>query len=523
LLVNQETTEKRDLRDYLQPVLKRWWLILAVVPLVTIGTYLYYDHKPKSYGAATELYVQASPVSQLLNGDEGRFATEATIANLSLLIQTRAVGAQAEKILKERGVKRPPGSVSAEQVPESSFIVVSAISSTPRGAALLANAYAKAFILTQEKQLHGETAETLKLAEKQLAQLGTGLKNLNKRESLEEQIQTLRLVHSQTSGAAGVKVVERAFPSSVPLNHDPMSHAIFALVLSLMLSIGAAFGLEYMTRKISSVEDVEEVFEMPILTELPKVDAPTPWDASGGVAMTKQLHEPFNRLQMNLDMLAHERPLRTILVVSAAPNEGKSMVTRNLGLAYREAGRNVAVLDADFRKATLGGLFDANSGPGLTDVIAGRASFGQALQEVAVPVGQNGSGGDQHLVTRPARYVGHPGHGDLAVVPAGVHHGDLAATLASGGMRSTLQAATDVYERVLIDSSPVLAAADVLPLLSEVDGVIIVTRVGVSTRDSAQRMLKELVRVPGINVVGVVVNGIPERTYRTRAYGYYYG
>jgi Mrp family chromosome partitioning ATPase len=228
---------------------------------------------------------------------------------------------------------------------------------------------------------------------------------------------------------------------------------------------------------------------------------------------------------MNLDMLAHERPLRTILVASAAPGEGKSIVTRNLALAFREAGRNVAVLDADFRKATLGGLLDAQEGPGLTDILAGRASFGQAVQEVTVPSSENGNGAAGTYVASPGGAGPVPaGHGDLAMVPAGVHHhGNLAAALGSGRMRQTLQSATDVYDRVLIDSSPILAAADVLPLLSEVDGVLLVTRLGVSTRGSAKRLLSELKRVSNIQVVGVVVNGIPSRTYRARAYGYYYG
>ena len=86
---------------------------------------------------------------------------------------------------------------------------------------------------------------------------------------------------------------------------------------------------------------------------------------------------------------------------------------------------------------------------------------------------------------------------------------------------SMLISIEDVTDRRQAES--VLASADVLPLLSQVDGVVIVTRVGSSTRDSAERMLKELRRVPGINIIGVVANGIPRRIYRTRAYGYYYG
>jgi Mrp family chromosome partitioning ATPase/capsular polysaccharide biosynthesis protein len=529
LAVSTETAGTRDIREYLRPVLKRWWLILAVVPVVTIGTYLYYDNKPKTYGASTELFFEPSAVSQyIVGGFENRIANEGTIENLALLIQTPVVGRQAEKILAESHQPKPQGSVSAEHIENSNFVVLSATASTPKGASLLANAYARAFVLTQQQQQHGEAAKTLKIAEKQLASLPKGTEQIAKRQALEEQIQTLRLVSSQ-SAEGGFRVVERAFPSATALNHEPLSNAIFAFVLSLMLSIAACFGLEYLTRKITSIEDVEMIYELPVLTEVPKVDAPTPF-GSDGAGIEKQLHEPFHRLQLNLDMLSHERPLRTILIASAAPGEGKSVITRNLGLAYQEAGHNVAVLDADFRKATLGDLLSASDGPGLTDVLAGRASFGQAVQEIAVRPGENGAGENGNgaapaVVSAPGRIAtASPGtHGELALVPAGPHTTTIGAAIASGAMQQTLSAATDVYDRVLIDSSPLLAAADVIPLLSEVDGVLVVSRFGVSTRDSAKRLMRELRRVPNINLIGVVVNGIPARTYRSRAYGYYYG
>ncbi len=242
--------------------------------------------------------------------------------------------------------------------------------------------------------------------------------------------------------------------------------------------------------------------------------------------MEKQLHEPFHRLQMNLDMLSHERPLRTILVASAAPGEGKSIVTRNLALAYREAGRNVAVLDADFRKATLGGLLNAQEGPGLTDILAGRATFGQAVQEVTVPRGENGNGaGGAHIAIRWWRC---PGAARVMAISRWCrpvpHHGNLAATLASGGMRQTLNSATDIYDRV---SDRLLA----LPGCGRCPAAALRGRrrapgdpsrrehagFGEAAAERAQARLRTF------NVLGVVVNGIPPRTYRTRAYGYYYG
>ncbi len=177
-------------------------------------------------------------------------------------------------------------------------------------------------------------------------------------------------------------------------------------------------------------------------------------------------------------------------------------------------------------KARSAGLLDAHEGPGLTDVLAGRASFGQAVQEVTVHGTENGNGdgAGRHVGVatagrRPCRPTA-----SLAMVPAGAHTGNLAAELASGGMRQTLGTASALYDRVIIDSSPLLAAADVLPLLSRSRrrppghpprGQHHGTRQSACWPSSSA--------LPNINIVGVVVNGIPSRIYRTRAYGYYYG
>lgn len=519
---------KADPRSYLRPLRRWWWLIVAIVVPVTVGTYLYYDHKPKVYTASTELYVESSSkLEQVLFGASG-FTDASTVNNLALLVGTTPVAQQASKELK-RIAKRVPGGaditggVSAAPVGESTFFEISASSNSPLGAAVLANTYAKAFIAIQDQQLQRQVKQAAASADKQLKEIPAGPANEARRVAIEERLQSLHLVSAIPGDSTGISQVQKAVPPTEPSAPKPMKNAIFAFVVSLMLAIAAAFGLEALARKFDSVEAVEEVIDFPVLTEVPKVDTPAPV-SEGGLGIESHLHEPFHRLQMNLDMLSKERPLRTILIASAAPGEGKSMVTRNLALAHREAGHNVAVLDADFRKATLGGLLHAHEGPGLTDILAGRASFGQAVQEVAVLPDQNGNGTARTMAGAmqdvPPTV---PTQGELAIVPAGPHSASLAASLTSGGMQQTLKAAVSTYDRVLIDSSPLLAAADVLPLLSEVDGVLLVTRLGVTSRDSAKRLVAELRRVSNINVIGVVVNGIPSRIYRTRAYGYYYG
>lgn len=544
--------DHKDLRTYLRPVLKRWWLFVLIVPVITIGTYLYYSHKPKVYEASAQLYVQPSTLAELIFGN--KTDAQSRIEDFALLIQTTGVSERAEALLiaeaeaeapkpkqgkggKKKGGKKkggaatpppapsppppgavPDGTIGAEAIEKSSFLVVSSQSSTPQGAARLANAYANAFADMQRRRIGAEARKGAEGATRQLRRLGKETdENSNRRESLEQQIEELNLIASQPAASGGVSLVQAATPNPTPIDHDPTGNAIFAFVVGLMLAVGGAYGLEFLNRRISRIEDVEEVYDLPVLTEVPQVPKPAP-QAQHGVTMAKTLHGPFHRLQTNLEMQARERPLRTIVVASAAPGEGKSIVARNLALAYSEAGRRVAVLDADLRKASMGGLLAAHDGLGLTDILSGRASFGDAVQEVAVQVGTNGNAA--RLGEVPAEAIPHGG--ELAMVPAGRPQGAQAMALSSEEMRRTLSSAAEIYGAVIIDSPPLLAVADALPLLSEADAVVLVTRLGTSTRDSARRLLAELRRVPDVFVAGIVVNGISPRLYRARSYGYYY-
>jgi Mrp family chromosome partitioning ATPase/capsular polysaccharide biosynthesis protein len=511
--VTDAPAEQKDLRAYLKPVLDRWWLILAVVPLVTIGTYIHYDGTPKVYSAQTALYFQPSTLSEVLLGHASA-TNESDIQNLALLVQTPPVAERARKLLKEEKGKPPVrGGVVAAPVEKTSFMTIDSSASTPEGAARIANAYARAFIELQADQLQREAHQTARTAERQLKQQRKNIsESTQSREALVNKLQTLRLLASQPGGSGGIKQVEPAIASPTPIGHEPTSKAIFAFFVSLLLAIGAAYALAYMNRKIGSVEDAEEVYELPVLTEVPKVDTPALFTHQGA-AMDEALSEPFHRLQTNLEMVARNWQLRTILVASAVPGEGKSIVARNLALAYREAGRNVAVLDADLRSASLGSMLAANQGPGLAEILSGRASFGQVAQQIPAPSSNGNSSRDGQLATAQRGYA--------AVVPAGQHYGNLSTALSSGQMREALRDAADTYGTAIIDSPPLLAVADVLPLLSEVDGVVLVSRLGLSTRDSARRLLNELRRVPNLSILGLVVNGVSPRTYRARSYGRY--
>jgi Mrp family chromosome partitioning ATPase len=257
--------------------------------------------------------------------------------------------------------------------------------------------------------------------------------------------------------------------------------------------------------------------------------------------MPAHAKESFRALRTNL--LLREHPLRTILVVSAVPGEGKSTIVRNLAIAYREEGQRVAVIDGDLRNPSLSGLFGVHNGPGLIDVLTGGATLDEAMEEVPVhaegletvaklrqamsrrrelsadAAGRQGrrSGvatatasdapSGNGVPTANGNGTGKPdGPGWLSVLSTGPRPANPVSVIGSSRFHSLLDEIAAHHDVVLIDSSPMLSVSDVVPLLHLVDGVIVASRLSLTTRGAAAKLKESIARVPGAEVVGVAVN-----------------
>jgi capsular exopolysaccharide synthesis family protein len=279
-----------------------------------------------------------------------------------------------------------------------------------------------------------------------------------------------------------------------------------AAVLGLILGLLAAFLREYFDRGLRSREKVEQAFGLPVIGQVPfeqrrrkRNQRAVVWDGFGEIA------ESYRALRANLQYLAVKRPLRTILVTSASPAQGKTTVTANLALAIARSGASTIALEGDLRRPRLDEAFGVpNDGPGLTSVLVGSAEFDMAVQEVPLPVGRDGS----------SREVGR-----LSLLPSGPLPPNPSELLSSMQMRKLLDRLGVSYDYVLIDSPPLLLVADALELARMVDGVVLVVRNNHATTDEA-RELRALVERLDIHLVGAVFSDIaPLGSYGT--YGVY--
>ncbi|MBE9506745.1 MAG: polysaccharide biosynthesis tyrosine autokinase [Chloroflexi bacterium] len=287
-----------------------------------------------------------------------------------------------------------------------------------------------------------------------------------------------------------VIIIEEAQAPKIPVRPRTLTNTALAGVVGAMLAVGVGFLVEYLDDTIKTPDDVRRTLGLGTLgaigqlkkgeDELVLVDQPL-----------SPVSEAFRVLRTNIRFASVDKPLRTILVTSPGPTEGKSTTVANLAVAMAQAGFKVAAVDGDLRRPRLHHIFNIHPREGLTGALLEGSTDGR-LQPVQVE--------------------------GLAVLPAGELPPNPAEMLGSQRMRDLLSELAQHVDVVLIDSPPVLPVTDAAVLAQSVDGVLLVIDVGETRREVARRAAEGLTQV-GANLIGVVLNRVP---IRRGGYYYYY-
>jgi len=204
--------------------------------------------------------------------------------------------------------------------------------------------------------------------------------------------------------------------------------------------------------------------------------------------------EQFRTLRSKLYQLRASQTLRTILITSAVPQEGKTWVTSNLAQAIaRQADRRVLIIDADLRISRLHVPLGAPLTPGLSDYLQGKTDEMSVIQT-----------GEE---------------GNLCFIAGGSEVKNPTELLSNGRMQTLLGRIAPMFDWVILDSPPCLPVADASLLAGICDGVLLVLRAGTTPSEAAQKASEGL---HGRNVIGVVLNGLEENS-RSYYHSYYYG
>jgi succinoglycan biosynthesis transport protein ExoP len=504
--------------DYLRPIWRFRWVALVMVIVASAATYAYFDGQARTYEASTQLYVGRSDINSLFGAQAANATVDArSLANQARLVTTPRV---AVVVIRRLGLDTTPAAlledISVRPDTQADFLTIVADASSARLAAQLVNGFAQGYLQVRAEQEKKLVDVQLKVARVQLARTPMNDSNVATRSALRERIQELESA-SLNPQAVGEQL-STAQPPHAAIAPKPGRNAVFAAALACLLAIVLAYVFDRSDRRLRSIEDMEAMFDTAILAAIPRVSPVIPGHGSRD-HMIPALREPYHTLRVNLELIRSKRSDgKSLLVTSGLPGEGKSTVVRNLALAYLDAGMRVAVVDADLRRPSIAPLFDLARAPGTAEVLRGAVALKDAMQPLSA---------DQVWATSQDRSPStgwkpptRQASGQLDLLAAGEGGENPGLLFYPVAVRQLFNELERHYDVVLVDTPPVLVVSDVLALAPEVDGVVVVGRIGMTTDVSVQRLLRTFEGVPQTQLMGTVVNAISvDETYTYAYYG----
>jgi tyrosine-protein kinase len=494
-------------RSALVVLRRRLWVVLICAILVPASALVFSLVQDKKYTAAASLFFRDPALDQKLFGStflepSGDPVREAA-TNLKL-VSLRAVASRtASAVGRGLTADQVADKVETSLEGQSDLISVRATDPSPEFAATLANTFAQEYIEFRRDADRAKLREAQQLVQQELNALSPAEREGAQGRSLAARAQQLRILASLQTGNA--ELVERAEPPRSPSSPRTVRNAVLGGVLGLLMGVVFAFLLDRLDRRVRDPKEIEAAFRRPILGMIPKSRAlARPENPRDGGLPTRE-GEAFRMLRANLRYFNVDRQIQSVLVTSPAPGDGKSTVAFNLAAAAAGAGAKVLLIEADLRHPSLASSFaHVKSKTGLSTVLAGYAGLAEAVKEV--PTHQRSYGSSSERV--------------MYVLPAGPLPPNPVDLIESQRMRELVRRAESEYDLVVIDTPPTSVVSDAIPLVKQVSGVIVVVRLGLSTREAVLHLRDQLEHLDA-PTLGVVVNAL-SRASGSYGYGYAY-
>jgi len=295
--------------------------------------------------------------------------------------------------------------------------------------------------------------------------------------------------------------VHPAIVPSKPIQPQPLRNAILGSVIGIALTGAFALLLEYLDDSLKTPEDIQYYLQLPVLGMIGEMKGSKEQDLDKDVVGVYTADHPlsvisegFRNLRTNIELVSHDEPLKSLLITSSNPTEGKSTIALNLAVVMAQGGNRTYLLDSDLRRPSIHNHLHLDNRKGLSNL------FGYKTQA------------DDVILT-----WGDPAIGVITSGPLPPNPNELLNSKRMDSILNTLNEQSDI---VIIDTSPSIVS-DPIVLSTKVDGVLIVVEPGKTKIGSAQVLIEQLERAH-TNILGVVLNRISRRSsYYYSQYQYY--
>jgi capsular exopolysaccharide synthesis family protein len=465
----------------------KWLIAVSLVFSVALAVFIT-EQQHKVYASSAILQVVSpettattagtSPLDRLLAGQ--------TIAqNYATLIDDRGFLAKIRKQV-QRGrytTSELEHRITASAIKDTTLISVKAEESSPQLASALAGDVARAFLRSVQSDSIERTKAQKAQIEAQITALSKTIEKLSKsshpadaetvasarlaRAALITQLGAL--VASSIAQGGSVTLSAPPTPNTSPIRPRPLLNVLAGVMLGLLLGVILSWLRVRLDRGLETASEVEELVSAPVLASIPI--------RKRYMADDPVVHDAYDVLRANLAFLSLEQALQVVSFTSYNPGEGKTATVEGLAYAAVRGGMSVLVVDGDTRTASLSKQFAARAMPGLTNVIVGGTSLDKAVYKI-----EQG----------------------LSLLPAGPTPPNPASLLSSGRTRSVISDLRERHSLIIIDTPPVAHLADAAILAAISDGVVLVARVGITSRADLPAAAANLRHGP-TPIVGAVV------------------
>jgi succinoglycan biosynthesis transport protein ExoP len=536
-------------------LLWQWsWLLIILAVVAGGSTYFFSSRQTPVYQASALAMINAAPSSQ--ESTTAIYLGQQLGVSYSKIMTTRTV---LDLVALRLGVEILPKSVQVTQIQNTQLLTITVTDTDPGRAASIANTLVSVFseqiqadqaaryadskqnlknqmdVLDQQIQT---TSATLAVLELEIQNDNTTLAGLLKTDNIERtqleldqrtnqiqqiqstlqsrlsqqaQLQTIvqnyrtsyaillqsyesiRLAESQSS--SGVLLKDPAVPAAEPIRPQPVRSALLAAVVGLFLGAGVIFLIEYLDDTIRDPQEITRRWGVPVLGIISRFKT-----GSGPLITVKQprapVSEAFRSLRTSLEFAAVDSPLKSILITSASPQDGKTTVAANLACVIAQSKHSVIILDADLRRPQIHKHFQLMNRLGLTNkLVQPKEQLTGSVQNTELPT--------------------------LKVITSGSLPPDPSELLGSAKMQEMISSLVDQFDFLIIDTPPVMMVTDAVVLASRVNGVVLVVKPSVTKRTELYHVIDQMRQV-NARLLGVVLNDVDVGKARYRYYRRYY-